>query len=180
MSLDRAREFCVCPISHNGRTIGVQVVEASLSLLADFFAAQFSDLQLEEMARLIYDNFYWLDVVEFKIAIDRVKIQHYERVFGKLSPGYILDVFQRVSAESMNARENQSYNAHDQFRKRNEMMRVDKNSSEKRIDDGVHQIKLEQFKKQIEENMKAPPDLPKGEGLDADKKNTDGKTESPA
>lgn len=129
--------------------MAIPAIELAVALLADFFGKEFTELQIREISRLIYDNFFWLDVVEFKIAIDRVKTQHYEKCYGHITPAYIMDVFQHVSAESLNARDNDSFNDYDRIRKEEENQRDFQKAIDQSRNDKIHQSAVSEFKEKI-------------------------------
>lgn len=134
--------------------MAIPAIEVAVALLADFFGREFSEIQIKETARLIYDNWYWFDVVEFKIALDRIKTQHYEKCFGHLSPAYIMDVFQKVAAESLNARDNDSFNDYDRVKKEDENDRSLYQIANQKQEERIHASAVEEFKKKLEQKKK--------------------------
>lgn len=146
------RQNCVGQLSKHGRQLAIPAIEVAIAMLAEFFGQDFSELQIKETAKLIYDNWYWLDVAEFKVAIDRIKTQHYEKLYGKFSPAYIMEVFQRLSQESIVARETESFGDYDQIKKLDEGERDQEREFKEVQEDKIHQSAIQHFKEHLELN----------------------------
>ena len=109
---------------------------------------------IQSLAKTIYSSYYWLKIAEMKLFVERMKAGYYGKVFGKMTPAVLMEYLTTFANDSMQIREEKAIQIADTERYH------ERKDYERTLDDrkkdaqAIHEIKVDLFKKKVQEENK--------------------------
>jgi len=82
----------------------LQLLKLSVLDVFNFYGREISSENIKSISELIYKNYYWLKLSEFKLFIEKMKSGHWQQVHN-LSPAVFMERLKQFSDESHEIRE---------------------------------------------------------------------------
>lgn len=83
---------------------GPLILQLIILEILDFVGIEWSENQVSECAKLMYEEYYWFTIGELKQISKRIKTGYYGKVFGKFAPIHMMEYFKNYSDEMWEAR----------------------------------------------------------------------------
>lgn len=130
-----------------------RLIELFVIEVFEWFGKEISIALIQSLAKTIYQNYYWLRIAELKLFIEKIKAGNWKQIHG-MSPAVLMERLGEFANESMQIREDNAVRTADMQRS-DERRDFERTLSERRKDaQALHEIKVELFKKDIQEQQK--------------------------
>ena len=85
-------------------------IELFVIEIFEWFGKEIKENMSQNLAKKIYENYYFLKIAEFKLFVERIKSGHWKQVHG-MSPAVLMERLNDFALESMNHRESLAANS---------------------------------------------------------------------
>jgi len=85
-------------------------IELFVIEIFEWFGKEIKENLSQNLAKTIYENYYFLKIAEFKLFVERIKSGHWKQVHG-MSPAVLMERLNDFALESMNHRESLAANS---------------------------------------------------------------------
>ena len=85
-------------------------IELFIIEIFEWFGKEIKENMSQNLAKTIYENYYFLKIAEFKLFVERIKSGHWKQVHG-MSPAVLMERLNDFALESMNHRESLAANS---------------------------------------------------------------------
>lgn len=117
--------------------------------MCEFFGVSWSDLQIQESAKQLYENYYFWTEYDWRHFMNRVISGYYGKVYGAFAPAALMEFALSHNKEWMEVGEYLNEHQQDVLRKTNEIERQSEQKQIAETEDRIHQSAIEAFKKTI-------------------------------
>ena len=85
-------------------------IELFIIEIFEWFGKEIKENMSQNLAKTIYENYYFLKIAEFKLFVEKIKSGHWKQVHG-MSPAVLMERLNDFALESMNHRESLAANS---------------------------------------------------------------------
>ena len=85
-------------------------IELFIIEIFEWFGKEIKENMSQNLAKTIYENYYFLKIAEFKLFVEKIKSGHWKQVHG-MSPAVLMERLNDFALESMNHRESLMVNS---------------------------------------------------------------------
>jgi len=130
-----------------------RLIELFVIEVFEWFGKEIPITLIQSLAKTIYQNYYWLRIAELKLFVEKVKAGNWKQIHG-MSPAVLMERLGEFAGESMQIREDIAVRLADVARA-NERKDYERTLRDRRKDaQAIHEIKVDLFKKDIQEQQK--------------------------
>ena len=128
-------------------------IELFVIEIFEWFGKEIKENLSQNLAKTIYQNYYWLKIAELKLFVEKIKAGNWKQIHG-MSPAVLMERLGEFAGESMQIREDNAVRTADMQRS-SERRDFERTLAERRKDaQAFHEIKVELFKKDIQKQKK--------------------------
>lgn len=104
---------------YQGQDVTKAVINACLIAVNEFFGEKsgLSDSQIEMVSEMLFEDYYYMNIADFKLCVKNGIKGRYGKVYGKVAPNDVMEWFATYCEERMNTTANNSLSEHGRNRK---------------------------------------------------------------
>ena len=126
-----------------------KLIKLAIIDIAEFFGGKFSDVQLAEMSKILYNKFYYWRLLDWANFKNNVCGLSYGKVYGQISAGQVIEFANIYDTNWLASAESESGHEHDRIKKETEKERNFEQLVKEKAEARIHESAVEHFKNSV-------------------------------